>query len=185
MGSAKLPSSTTLLRAKSKAPAHASYLDPPVQRAIKQQVRDVWERVRTNLVLNQAGLAAALQVSQSNVSRLLQNENGHPWTPARLKRVAQYLKVDPLTELIPGPYRHALGSFFEGYSAEKAPDSAFLAECLSGIHRYFLEEGVNPPLSNLQTLAGKLYARLEGKQPTREDMQKEIRTVVHEQAAGI
>jgi hypothetical protein len=185
MGSAKQPGHAHLVRTEGKVPAQVSYLDAPVQQAIKQQVREVWERVSANLVLTQAGLASALQTSQSNVSRLLQSPKGHPWTPVRLKRMAQYLKVDPLRELIPRPYQHALSSFFEDYSADRSTDAAFLAECLNGIHRYFLEQGVNPPLANLQALAGKLYARLEGRQPTHEEMQKEIRTLVHEHAAGI
>jgi transcriptional regulator with XRE-family HTH domain len=175
----------SLVRPDAAIPEQVTYLDPAVQKAIKHKVREVWERVRANLVLNQAGLAAALKVSQSNTSRLLQSDAGHPWTPARLKQMAQYLNVDPLSAFIPKEYESDLRPFFDGYSPTETMDAAFLSECLGGIHRYFLEQGINVPLDNLQALAGKLYARLRGKQPTREDMQREIRALVHQQAAGI
>jgi hypothetical protein len=163
--------------------AAVSYLDPEVREAIKAQVRKTWERVKENLNLNQTGLGKALNVSQPKISRLLTEAEGSPWTPIYLQAMADYLDVPP-TELIPPEYRKALGRLFADPSKEKTTNERFLAECLAALGKYYRDRGINLPDTKLQKLAGTLCERLDGQEPSHEQMQSEIERVVLQAATS-
>jgi transcriptional regulator with XRE-family HTH domain len=163
-----------------------SYLDPDVSARIKEQTLKVWERVSESKNLTQAGLANALQISQSGINKLLNNKAGHPWTPRYLKAISTYLGINPM-QLINPIDRDNLRGFFEGWSGKNEPSASRLEECLSALSRFYAEQGVNPPVSKLRTLAGKLAARLkelEEQEPSNEQMQRAIRILILEEAAG-
>jgi hypothetical protein len=168
---------------KKAANEPVSYLDPEVRLAIKAQVSKTWDRVKSNLNLNQTGLAKALDVSQPGISRLLTDAEGHPWTPLYLRAIAEYIDVAPI-ELIPPEYRQALGRLFADPKKEKTTNERFLAECLAALAKYYRDRGINLPNTKLEKLAGTLCARLDGQEPSHEQMQLEIERVVLQAATG-
>lgn len=80
--------------------------------------------------------------------------------------------------------RAVLGGLFEGFVATE-PDAGFMDECTEALKSYFKSQGVSPSASRLNTLAGKLCAKLEGEEPSRDVMQREILSLVVKEAAGL
>ena len=161
-----------------------TYLTAAVQTRIKEQVRKTWERVSGSRSLTQTALAAALEVSTGGVSKLLNDENGHPWTPTYLKRAAGFMRVSPADELLADEDRAELRSLFEGFVIAE-PDGAFLEECTDAIKNHFSKRGIPIKTSRVYTLAGKLCEKLEGTSPSHEDMTREIDSLVNREAAHV
>jgi predicted transcriptional regulator len=167
------------------ADAGPTYLDPEGQRAIKEHMRKLWQRVSENRGLQQSYLGKALGLSQSAVSKLLLDDVGHPWTPLHLKRTADFLQQKSPLDLVPDSLRSSMEPLFEGWTRPKEIEAGFLAECLAAVEKHYKSKGMNVPARRLQTLAGKLAARLDGTDPSHDDMQKAIDTLVYEQAVGL
>lgn len=160
-----------------------SYLDPAVQQRIKVQTRQTWERASASRGLNQADLARALKVSTSGISKLLNDDKGHPWTPLHLKAIAGFLKLPP-ADFLGQEDRVELQGLFEGFQMP-SPDEGFQEECSEAIKLHFRSAGISPTAARLSVLAGKLSAKLEGKHLTREIMQAEIQALIMRDAAGL
>jgi hypothetical protein len=149
---------------KAAAPTAEVALDlftPQVQLAIKQHIRALWERKKKSNDLNQVGLAAALNLNQSGVSRLLQRDDGYPWTMTHLMAASDYFGVS-VKEMIPPEYRPALRHHFRAWTSSEEDHRGFLIECVTFAHEWFLREGYRLDRADRSEIGGWLAARLEG-----------------------
>lgn len=151
---------------------------PDVAKQIKADVARVWERVKKNKNLTQANLARALGTTQSAVSKLLNDHDGHPWTEGYLKKFSEFCGVSPREFLDDD----LMGFITEWNSEGKLPDHDFVEECISALANYFSSKGLPARRERLATLAAKLAARLEGTHPDAGTMDREIESVILENA---
>ena len=154
---------------------------PDVVVEIKSNVARVWERVRKNRNLTQASLAKALGTSQSAVSKLLKNQNGHPWTEPHLRKFAEYCQISP-NEFLDG---ESVNFVIEWSNDEQLLDQDFLDECVSALQNYVQSKGVSAHRAKLSDLAAKLADRLEGTHPNSATMEREIERIILENALDI
>ena len=59
--------------------------------AIKEKVRLVWGQQKARTNVKQVSVSRAIGVSQGMLSKLLNNDDGHPWTPSTLNLFAEFL----------------------------------------------------------------------------------------------
>ncbi len=149
-----------------------------IVKQIKLDVGRVWIRVKKNKNLTQASLARALGTTQSAVSKLLNDYNGHPWTEAYLRKFSEFCGVSPREFLDD----ELMGFITEWNTDGKLPDHDFVEECISALANYFSSKGLPARRERLVTLAAKLAARLEGTHPDARTMDREIECVILENA---
>ena len=131
--------------------------------------------------LTQGNLAKALGTSQSAVSKLLNNENGHPWTEPYLRKFAEFCQISPQEFLDD----KSVDFIIEWSNDEQLLDQNFIEECVSALQNYVISKGVPAQRANLSELAAKLAARLEGTHPNSATMEREIERVILENALDI
>ncbi len=151
---------------------------PDVAKQIKLDVARVWDRVKKNKNLTQANLARALGTTQSAVSKLLNDQDGHPWTESYLRKFSEFCGVSP-RELLDD---ELMGFMTEWDNDGKFPDHDFVEECISALANYFSGKGLPARRERLASLAAKLAARLEGTHPDAKTMDREIESVILENA---
>lgn len=156
---------------------------PDVARKIKANVRRVWERVKKNKGLTQANLAKAVGTTQGAVSKLINNDDGHPWTETHLKRFSDFCGVS-LKELLDDD-GELLGFFNSWDIASSEPDLDFVEECIGALSKYYASKGLPARRDKFTSLAAKLASRLEGTKPSAETMEKEVERVILENAAEL
>lgn len=154
-------------------------LSPEGVRLIKQRVKLVWDRVQHTKSLDQKGLAAALGLSQSAVSKLLRNENSHPWTGKYLRIFGAYTGQS-IRSLVPDE----LIGFYDDFEDVNISDESFLQECVEAFTRFYRDRGRAVAQEDIAVLAGKLCARLEGTYPSRAEMDNAMQDLVLEVALG-
>ena len=151
---------------------------PDIAKQIKADVARVWERVKKNKNLTQANLARALGTTQSAVSKLLNDYDGHPWTEGYLRKFSEFCGVSPREFLD----EDLMGFITEWNSGDQPPDHDFVEECISALANYFSGRGLPARRERLATLAAKLASRLEGTHPDARTMDREIECVILENA---
>jgi transcriptional regulator with XRE-family HTH domain len=153
---------------------------PDVIKHIKADVGRVWDRVRKNKNLTQANLARALGTTQSAVSKLLNDDNGHPWTETYLRKFSEFCGVSPREFLD----KELMGFITEWNNDGQLTDHDFVEECISALANYFSSKGLPARRERLASLAAKLAARLDGTHPDSDTMDREIECVILENALG-
>ena len=151
---------------------------PDIAKQIKADVARVWERVKKNKNLTQANLARALGTTQSAVSKLLNDHDGHPWTEGYLRKFSEFCGVSPREFLDDD----LMGFITEWNNGDQPPDHDFVEECISALANYFSSRGLPARREKLATLAAKLASRLEGTHPDSPTMDREIECVILENA---
>ncbi len=152
-----------------------------VVKQIKSDVVRVWDRVRKNKNLTQSNLANALGTTQSAVSKLLNDYDGHPWTEGYLRKFSEFCGVSPREFLDD----ELMGFITEWDNEGKFPDHDFVEECISALSNYFSSKGLPARRERLSVLAAKLAAKLEGTHPDTQRMDREIECVILENALEI
>lgn len=133
-----------------------SHSDRRVAVEVKRKVRSVWIRMQgKNRQIRQSAAAAILGISQPQLSKLLNDDQGSPWTAGHLTALARYLQV-PLPELLPEGVvlDGQLGTIF--VTEITVRDEAYYQRCLTAVRRVYSElERANDP--GVEKVALKLY----------------------------
>ncbi len=130
-----------------------------VSARIKTNIRQEWERQKHIHGRTQEHLALHLGISQGAVSKLLNDQSGHPWTVDKIELFASFCEV-PLAELIGDS---SLIGHFNGWNGETVPPSTRLInEARSALERFVEEQDAVLDDAKLHRLAGRLAVRVEG-----------------------
>ena len=155
----------------------ATLYDKETATLIKKNVAIVWGRVKNSHNLTQTGLAKALAVTQSAVSKLLKIPEDqpwkHPWTEQYLNALCKYTGVD-ISELIPEQNLALFTTYTEGEDVNEN----FLSECISAVENFYKKKGKNINGRRLADIAGKLCEKLEKSRPSQTDMENAIITIL-------
>jgi transcriptional regulator with XRE-family HTH domain len=153
---------------------------PDIALRIKDNIRQIWERVKHTRGLTQANLANALGLSQGAVSKLLSQENSHPWTIEKIATFADFCRVS-VDELVgKDPF---ILSFFSGWTgADLTPSQHLLDESYSALERYFVSKGKTVSKARLESLAGMVAARVGSTERTAADFDRVIVDVILDEA---
>ncbi len=180
-GESKIQGSESLEGEKNEVHSEPLTLySPEGMKEVKREVKRSWDRVKKNKKnLNQSGLAIAIGISQGAVSKLLGDQDGHPWTERHLRSFSSYTNI-PIREFVP----EELMGFFNGWE-ENMPDldKSFLSECSEAVKNFYSHRGKHIESGILSVLAGKLCAKLEGTKPSDIEMDEALLQVIIEQAA--
>jgi len=149
----------------------ANLYDKETVKIIKENVSIVWERVKNSKNLKQSGLANALELTQSAISKLLNVPDKHPWTERYLVAFCIYTGAN-ISELIPENVLPLFTSYTE--ENEKGVDENFLAECLESVANFYKKRGKVIKAKRLSEIAGELCEKLQKTRPTNEDMESAI-----------
>ena len=147
---------------------------------IKKKVRSVWERASSSRHLRQSGLANALGLSQGAVSKLLNNDKGHPWTVIHIRQFVEYCQVS-IREIIDD--EDIIEKFFRHLDNDKDEMERRIAnECYCALQAYYEDSGMSPKKEALDRLAAKLAIKFKDTNRTKSDMEKAIGRVILEEA---
>ncbi|WP_424980689.1 helix-turn-helix domain-containing protein [Leisingera sp. S232] len=142
-----------------------------VIRDIKREVKLVWDREKRFKKLTQEKLALRLGLKQSAVSKLLNDDTGHPWTVDKIEKFASYCDV-PISEIVKD---EGLIGYFNGWEGPTLPpEKSRIEEAKSALKSFLDEYGRDLSEPKLFELAGKLAVRVEGTERSIENYNKEI-----------
>lgn len=142
-----------------------------VSARIKSNIKQEWERQKHLHGKTQEGLAEHLAISQGAVSKLLNDQSGHPWSVDKIELFASFCEV-PLAELIGDT---DLIGHFNRWSGDSVPPNARLInEAKAALERFIEEFGASLDDAKLHRLAGRLAVRVEGSDRSPKSYNKEI-----------
>lgn len=142
-----------------------------VVRSIKHQIRIIWDREKEFNKKTQEDLAKRLGLKQSAVSKLLNNENGHPWTVDKIEKFAKYCDI-PISEIVKDT---SLLGYFNGWTGDSIPpERVRIEEAKSALKTFLDKHGRDLDEPKLYELAGKLAVRVEGTERSTDIYSREI-----------
>jgi hypothetical protein len=160
--------------------AGPSPYDPEVAKLIKIEMNRVWERVKYTRGLTQAQLAAAFEISQSAVSKLLRIDDTHPWTTNYIKIFCQFCRIDFEQEILP-KLPTGVAVYFKGWDDNSETDDAFNEECANAIKNHYQDHGITLKPDQIAKLGAQLVLRLR-RGASAQDIAKNVASVVLEAA---
>lgn len=148
---------------------------PDVIRSIKREIKIIWDREKKFHKRTQEKLAMRLGINQSAVSKLLNDEAGHPWTVDKIEKFANYCEV-PISEIVKD---EALIGFFNGWDGPGIPpEENRIEEAKSALKTFLDDHGRDLDEPKLYDLAGKLAVRVERTDRSVQDYNREIMQLV-------
>lgn len=148
-----------------------SIYSPEVAAGIKERIRNAWELRKDLHGVTQIDLAEALGVSQGAVSKLLNQNGSHPWTPDKIEKFSEFCDR-PIEELVEQPH---LFGHFNGWSGDDIPpDRRRIDEARIALQKFVSDTGSEIDDVKLHRLAGKLAVRVEGTDRTPKVYSREI-----------
>ncbi|MBB4581560.1 transcriptional regulator with XRE-family HTH domain [Rhizobium aethiopicum] len=142
-----------------------------VSARIKTNIKQEWERQKHLHGKTQEGLAEYLGISQGAVSKLLNDQSGHPWSVDKIELFAGFCEV-PLAELIGD---QDLIGHFNGWNGDTVPpNTRRIQEAKIALERFIEEQGASLDDAKLHRLAGRLAVRMEGTDRSPKSYNREI-----------
>jgi transcriptional regulator with XRE-family HTH domain len=128
-----------------------------ISQRTKLNIKQEWERQKRFHGRTQEDLAAYLNISQGAVSKLLNDQAGHPWSIDKIELFARFCDV-PLAELI-GDAELA-GDVAGGRGAGAPPTVRQVNEARAALRRFVDDHGAALDEGSLHRLAGLLALRM-------------------------
>lgn len=142
-----------------------------ISQRTKLNIKQEWERQKRFHGRTQEDLAAYLNISQGAVSKLLNDQAGHPWSIDKIELFARFCDV-PLAELI-GDAELA-GDVAGGSGAGASPTVRKVNEARAALRRFVDDHGAALDEGSLHRLAGLLALRMASTDRTDQSYNREI-----------
>ena len=129
-----------------------------VSARIKSNIKREWELQKRHYARTQEHLAESLSISQSAVSKLLNDKDGHPWSVDKIELFANFCNV-PIKRLIGDT---ELMGHFSGWKTDiVAPSGQRIGEAKYALANFIGQIGARLDDVKLHKLAGQLAVDVE------------------------
>lgn len=152
-------------------PGLRTLYSPEVIAEIKQNISIIWDREKKYQKKTQEDLAKRLGISQSAVSKLLNNTDSHPWTVDKIEKFIDFCNAD-LTDIVKDK---SLIGYFDNWRGDGVPLSEKrIEEAKTALKSFLGEHGRDLSETKLYELAGKLATRVSNSNRSTEEYAKQI-----------